>query len=74
MFFDPTNIFSFEKYFQVQVKSHEIHSTAFDPVLEWRIIHAFMKVIKFTQLQDDYGCINDGARYQNFTALYNKMN
>ena len=33
-----------------------------------------MKGIKCTQLQDDYLGIKDDAIYQNFIALYNKMN
>ena len=33
-----------------------------------------MKVIKCTQLQDEYRGIKDDASYHNFTAFYNKMN
>lgn len=73
-FFDPTKNFSFERYFQAHVKSHEIHAAALDPVPEWRKINGFMKGVKCTQLQDDYRNIKDDTRFQNFTAFYNKMN
>ena len=36
VFFDPTKMFSFEKYFQIHVKSHEIDSTELYSVPEWR--------------------------------------
>jgi len=73
-FFDPTRNFSFEKYFQLHVKSHEIHAAALDQVPEWRKINGFMKGIKCTQLQDDFRNIKDDPRYQSFTSFYNKMN
>ena len=68
-FFDPTKNFSFEFFFQVHIKLHEIYAAALDPVPEWRKINAFTKRIKCTQLQDDYCGIKDGAIYQNFIAL-----
>ena len=73
-FFDQTNIFWVVKYFQVHVKSHEIHAAELDPVPESRKINAFIKVTKSTQLQDDYRVINNDARYHDLTAFYNKMN
>ena len=56
------------------MKSHEIYAKALDPVPELRKRNAFMKEIKYTQLQDDYRVIKDDAKYQNSTAFYNKMN
>ena len=56
------------------MKSHEIYAKALDPVPELRKRNAFMKGIKYTQLQDDYRVIKDDAKYQNSTAFYNKMN
>ena len=61
-FFDSSNNFSFEKYFQVHVKLHEIHAAALDPVPEWRKWNAFVKVIMSIQLQDEYRGIKDDAR------------
>ena len=73
-FFDPTKNFTFEKYFDKHVKSHELHSAAMAPVPEWRKIDQFMKNIKCSLLQNDYRAIKDIPQYQNFTAFYNKMN
>ena len=73
-FFDPTKNFSFEKYFDKHVKSHELHAAAMAPVPEWRKIDQFMKNIKCTLLQNDYRAMKDMPQYQNFTAFYNKIN
>ena len=73
-FFDPNKNFTFEKYFDKHVKSHELHAAANAPVPEWRKIDQFMKNIKCSHLQNDYRNLKDGAMYQNFTAMYNKLN
>ena len=73
-FFDPTKNFTFEKYFDKHVKSHELHAAAMAPVPEWRKIDQFMKNIKCSLLQNDYRALKDLPQYQTFTAFYNKMN
>ena len=73
-FFDPNKNFTFEKYFDKHVKSHELHAAANEPVPEWRKIDQFMKNIKCSHLQNDYRNLKDGAMYQNFTVMYNKLN
>ena len=50
-------------------KLHEIHAAGLNPVPEWRKINDFKKVIKWTQLQNDYHGINDNAMYQIFTEF-----
>ena len=73
-FFDPNKNFTFEKYFDKHVKSHELHAAAQAPVPEWRKIDQFMKNIKCSNLQNDYRNLKDSSLYQSFTAMYNKLN
>ena len=73
-FFDPTKNFTFEKYFDKHVKSHELHAEANAPVPEWRKIDLFVKGIQCTALQNDFRGLKDDPKYSTFTALYNKLN
>ena len=68
VFFDPNKNFTFEKYFDKHVKSHELHAAAQAPVPEWRKIDQFMKNIKCSNLQNDYRNLKDSSLYQSFTA------
>ena len=68
-FFDPNNNFTFKKYFDNHVKSHELHAAAQAPVPEWRKIDQFMENIKCSNLQNDYRNLKDSSLYQIFTAM-----
>ena len=73
LFYDPTKNFSFERYYQLHARSHEIFSAAGEPVAEWRKISQFMGGIRCSKLQDDYRGLKDDARYNTFSAFYNKI-
>ena len=49
-FFDRNKNFTFEKYFDKNVKSHELHAAAQEPVPEWRKIDQFMNNNKCSNL------------------------
>ena len=73
-FFDPNKNFAFEKYFDKPVKSHELHTEAGAPVLEWRKIDLFVTGIRCTSLQNDFWGLKDNPQYNTFTAMYNEIN
>ena len=73
LFYDPTKNFSFERYYQLHARSHEIFAAAGDPVAEWRKISQFMNGIRCTKLQDDYRGMRDDNRYLTFSAFFNKI-
>ena len=73
-FFDQNNNFTFEKYFDKHVKSHELYAASQAPVPEWRKIDQFMKNIKCSNLQNDYRNLKDSSLHQSFTEMYNKLN
>ena len=73
-FFDPNKNFTFEKYVDKHVKSHELHAASQAPVPEWRKIDQFMKNIKCSNLKNDHRNLKDSSLYQSFTAMYTKLN
>lgn len=74
LFYDPNKNFSFERYYQLHARSHEIFAAAGDPVAEWRKINQFMDGIKCRKLQDeDYRGMKDDPRYATFSGFYNTI-
>lgn len=74
-FYDPSKNFSFETYFQIHTKAHELMASAGAPVPEWKKISDFMSGIRCSQLLNDYRQIKDLPTYTNsFAAFYNKIN
>ena len=73
-FFDPNKNFTFKKYIDKHVKSHQLHAAAQAPIPEWRKIDQFMKNIKCSNLQNYYRNLKDSPLYQSFTCMYNTLN
>ena len=73
LFYDPTKKFSFERYYQLHARSHEIFAAADEPVAEWRKINQFMQGVRCSQLQDDFRTMKSDPRYNTFTTFYNKI-
>ena len=74
-FFNPSRNFSFEQYFAIHTRAHEMMAAALTPTAEWKKIADFMKNIQCSHLQNDYCTIKDIPAYSaSFTAFYNKLN
>lgn len=73
LFYDPTKNFSFKRYYQLPARSHEIFAAAGDQVAELQKIPQFMNGIRCNKLQDDYRGMKDNARYEAFSAFFNKI-